>query len=114
MPACDEGGGVQAEQAAFRALCLCHPPSQARGPKQKQRGQTRSWALKSLLLLLQSICSNGEVAICQRLVVPVGTALNKTKQHEEAATRQHWLLAQRFHVPLWSHKLMCSCGSEIM
>lgn len=35
----------------------------------------------------QGPSDNGDMAICQKLVVPRGTALNKTKQCEEAATR---------------------------
>lgn len=79
------------------------------GPLMESEGWKQELGLQSFPLMLRSAHSSGETAICQRPAVPMGTALNKTKQHEEAATRQHWLLAQRFHVPPRSHRLMCSC-----
>lgn len=108
MTACDEGGRVQAERAASGALC--HPPSQAREIPDGCRGVEMGAGPAGVLTAAQVRSGNEEVAICQRLVIPMGTALNKTKQHEKAATRQHWLLAQRFHVPPWSHRLTCGCG----
>lgn len=39
-----------------------------------------------VLTAAQLPIDKGEMAICQRLVVPLGTTLNKTKQCEEAAT----------------------------
>lgn len=108
MTACDEGGRVQTERAASGALG--HPPSQAWEIPDGGRGVEVGAGPTRVLTAAQVQGGNGEMAICRRFVIPMGTALNKTKQHEKAATRQLWLLSQRFHVPPWSHRLTCSCG----
>lgn len=106
-PARHEGGGRRLREPPLGPA----PPSQPRpgSPRQRQRGQTGAGPAV-VGTLLSSVRVKGEMALCQRLAVPLGTALNKTKQREEAATRQHWLLAQRFHVPPRSHRLTCRRG----
>lgn len=65
-PACNEGGGGQAETAASGALC--HSPSQ---PLMEAEGSKWELGPQSFLLLLRSVRSSGETAICQRLAVPM-------------------------------------------
>lgn len=82
MTGCHEGRGVQGERAAS-GLCTALPASGA--PARGRQAETE--AGPQWFLLCSGPRDSGDMAICQKLVVPRGTALNKTKQCEEAATR---------------------------
>lgn len=95
MPVCHEGGGYWLQELPLGPGATL--PGQGRGALDRGSGVNTG----AEPAVIHSFCcsglwGNGEIAICQRLAVPMGTSLSKTKQRGEAATHQYWLLPKGF------------------